>query len=133
MTLTKQKNKDIIKHILENVFDLQADSELHKALSQNSLFNVASFLAFDDKDYDTLEYEKNNQRTTIKKGIAGLAKSFKAYVAYRNAIGQPFEDDNWLQITQTEFDNFKIRNVSSSSIPLALPQGPPTHATRFNM
>ena len=38
MTLTKSQRKDIVKHILEKVFDLPNDSDLHKALSYNQLF-----------------------------------------------------------------------------------------------
>ena len=87
MTLTKQTNKAIVKHILEVVFDLPADSELHKALSQNNLFFLPSILAFDDSNYDNLQFEENNMKTTIRKGTAGMIRSFKAFVAYQNAIG----------------------------------------------
>ena len=120
MTLTKQMKKDIVKHILEVVFDLPADSELHKALSRNNLFSLHSMLQLDDFECDDLEYEDNNQKTVkIKKGTAGLLKSFKAYVAYHNAIGQQIEDSDWKKITQDEFDQFWVRNVSTSSLSTA--------------
>ena len=54
--LTKSMKKDIVKHILEVVFDLAPDSELHKALSQNNLFTPESMLSFPDDDYNTLDY-----------------------------------------------------------------------------
>ena len=107
MTLTKSMKKDIVKHILEGVFDLAADSELHRALSQNNLFTPESMLSFPDDDYNVLDYEDTNKKVcTLKKGTVGLVKSFKAYVAYRNAIGQPIEDADWMQLTQDEFDKF---------------------------
>ena len=120
MTLTKQTNKAIVKHILEVVFDLPADSELHKALSQNNLFSLPSILAFDDADYDSLQLEENNKKITIRKGSASLIKSFKAFVAYQNAIGQLFQNGDWLNITQDDFDNFKISHINIADIPIAL-------------
>ena len=105
MTLTKQMKKDIIKHILEVVFDLPIDSELHKVLSKNNLLSLHSMLQLDDFDCDDLEYEDNNQKTVkIRKGTAGLLKSFRAYVAYCNAINQPIEDNDRKNITQDELD-----------------------------
>ena len=64
MTLTKSMKKDIVKHILEGVFDLAADSELHRALSQNNLFTPESMLSFPDDGYD------NWNRSTVAQARA---------------------------------------------------------------
>ena len=119
MTLTKQTNKAIVKHILEVVFDLPADSELHKVLSQNNLFSLPSILAYDDANFDNLQFEENNKKTTIRKGTAGMIRSFKAFVAYQNAIGQPFQNGDWLNITQDNFDNFRILHINIAGVPIA--------------
>ena len=110
MTLTKQMKKDIVKHILEVVFDLPIDSEMHKALSKNNLFSLHSMLQLDDFDCDDLEYEDNNQKMVkIRKGTAGLLKSFKAYVAYCNVINQPIEDSDWKKTPKRSLINFESK------------------------
>ena len=107
MTLTKSQRKDIVKYILEKVFDLPNDSDLHKALSYNQLFTPEGMLSCSDSDYETLTFEDNNkQPCTLKKGTIGLVKSFKAFVAYHNSIGQPIQNGDWMKITQDEFDKF---------------------------
>ena len=83
MMLNKNNKKEIVKHILETVFDLPSNSDLHKALLQNGLFSIEDVLCFPDQEYHHLEFEdKEMKKVTLKRGTINIVKAFKVFVAF---------------------------------------------------
>ena len=77
--------KIAIKHILNIVFALQANSALHKALLHNVYTIPEDFLMEKDEDFDELEYpDDQGNLQWIPKGHTGLLKTFKQFIAYKS-------------------------------------------------
>ena len=106
-------------HILETVFDQPPDSNLHKSLKHNAILSPHDLCAEDDTQLDGYRYPTDVAGVTeiLPRGNVGLLKSFKKFVGYKIAIGQPIDDTNWLNITKDRFDVFRINPT--------LPQAPP--------
>lgn len=105
MVLTKAEKKQILSHILEQVLEEEADSNLHKVLAQNNAKTVLDITNMADNTIDLLKYwDDKKNAIDIAKFDAGLLKSFKAFVAHRINSNNPIEDDDWLHLTVQEFD-----------------------------
>ena len=103
MVLTKLQRKEVIKHVLEENFLQEPDSELHKTLIYNKITSPIDLITQTDDWIDKLQfYEDPKDKKTlsqIPKGDAGLLKSFKAFIMWHAATGNPIEDGDWKQIT----------------------------------
>ena len=122
MGLTRQQKKDALKHILEQVFDLDPDSPIQRALELNDIQFPFDLISIAEVEYELLEYEEDGARITTSKGNAGLLKSFKCFVHYKNAQRDPIGDNDWTSITCDEFDQFQI----SPNLHCAVPPSPIT-------
>jgi hypothetical protein len=112
-------------HILENVFDLSPDSPLHKALDSNMYVAPEDFLMEKDKDLEDLNYQDGGKSVKLQKGGVGLLKTFKQFVAYHNNQGQPIGENDWVNITCSEFNTFCISNANNP-YPVATISAQPT-------
>jgi len=111
MGLTHQQKQDAIKHILEIVFDLPPDSNVHKAIKQNDILSPFDLVAMPEVEYELLEYKadpKDTDTIPLSKGNSGLLKSFKKFVLFKASQGAPIEDDAWTKITADEFNKFRV-------------------------
>lgn len=125
MGLTRQQKRDAIKHILEQVFDQDPDSHLHNALEINGITSPFDLISMNEVEYELLEYEENGSRVPILKGNAGLLKSFKRFVHYRDSIGQAIEDQDWTSLSCDEFDKFRVSTILNRPIPAPVPTSTP--------
>ena len=109
MTLTRQKKKAAIKHLLETVFDLDSNSPIQLALEQNGLSSPHDIVSLNDVEFELLMYKPAGATEAIplQKGHASCLKAFKALVVHKAATGNPIDDD-WISITQDDFDKFRI-------------------------
>ncbi|HEY9709440.1 MAG TPA: hypothetical protein V6D48_14650 [Oculatellaceae cyanobacterium] len=113
-----------MKHILETIFDQDADSALHKALMHNGISSPHDLCMEDEGTFDSYQYPTGvgNDTDPLPKGNIGLLKAFKAYVAHQTNLGRPITDDLWLNITRQEFDDFRISpNFTTCSLTPQLP------------
>ena len=108
MGLTRQQKKDALKHILENVFDLDPNSPIEQALNFNDIRSPYDLISLSEVEYELMEYKKEGARMTISKGNIGLLKSFKQYVHFKDVKGETINDTDWTSITCDEFDQFCI-------------------------
>jgi hypothetical protein len=56
MVLSRAQKSAIMKHILENIFDQDADSMLHKALKYNDITSPHDLCMEDEKQFETYFY-----------------------------------------------------------------------------
>src|SRR5688572_8257958 len=106
MVLTKAKKMEILLYVIENIFEEDKDSELHKIMSHNKSKSVLDTLTMDDSAMMMLQYHDDQKApVNITKGDAGLLRSFKAWIAYLNKTKQ-VEDNDWLNLTLGAFDKF---------------------------
>ena len=110
MVLSRAQCAAIMTHILENVFDKDPDSSLHKSMKHNGIESPIDLCAEDEDQLDQYQYPTDIQGglATLSRGNIGLLKSFKCFVAYKTAMGTPIDDAGWLAITKQEFDDFRI-------------------------
>ena len=105
MVMTRQQKAAIMKHILEDLFDMDPDSDLHRAFSLYGARDPIMLISFPDNDLDAWQYkdDKNDLQPVIK-GNIGLVKTFKAYVAHQACLGAPLGETDWLNISVDDFD-----------------------------
>src|SRR6476659_3230123 len=109
MVLTKQQKVQALTYMLETVLGLDPDSEVHKAITLNQILSPCDLCGLDKSDIEQLEYPTATAGVTNKlpKGMIGLLKCFKDYVAHKAAIGQPIKDPDWVTISQEEYDDYR--------------------------
>ena len=97
-------------HILENVFDEDPDSNLHKSMVYNDIKSPIDLCAQNEDQLGIFEYPTDAQGSTARLAIGdiSLLKSFKRFVAYKATMGQPIDDAGWMTITQQDFDDFGV-------------------------
>jgi len=110
MVLSRAQRATIMEYILENVLDQDPDSALRRALSHSRILSPHDICAEDDNQLDGYRFPADVVRVTdlLPRGNIVLQKLFKKYVAYQAAIGQPFDNSDWLSITKEGFDNFRV-------------------------
>src|SRR5688500_5674967 len=106
---TQSKKQRIMDHILGTVFELKANSPVHKALEHNMYVSTEDIISAPDETLNELTYpDDKNKKVEIPKNGSGLLITFKQFVIHHNNIGQPFTKDTWENITQDEFDDFQV-------------------------
>src|SRR6187549_3534209 len=109
MVLSRAQRADIMTHILENIFDQDPDSPLHKSLQHNGILSPHDLCAEDETQFDGYKYPTDAKKLdTLTRGSIGLLKSFKRFVAHRTTLGQPIGNPDWLSITKDEFHDFRV-------------------------
>ena len=111
MVLSCVQCQAALKHILENVFDLDTGSPLHMAIEQNAITSPFGLVAIKSAEYEKLVYQVNDNPTTLSLGHFNLLKAFQAYVLHTQPSSANVSDDFWISITQEDFDNFRISPV----------------------
>src|SRR5687768_13520694 len=120
---THSKAQLIMDHILQNVFELAADSPLEQALSNEGYVSPKDFLTEEDSLLQSLCFTPEPGKVLVKipKGSAGLLKSFKQFIAHQVQLGHTFEDDNdWTAITRKEFNSFRT-STANGFTPMVIP------------
>ena len=109
MVLSRDGRKAAIKHILEKVFEQDADSKLHKAFEFNAIESPHDIIALSSEDIKTIQYPSDNDSfIDLPLANKALLRAFKALINKKSADGNPVQDNQWVQITREEFDNYRI-------------------------
>ena len=77
MVLSRAQRQAALIYILEDTFDLDPDSPLHKILAENAITSPFDLLSMRTVEYEVLEYTDNkNVAKSIARGHVGLLKAF---------------------------------------------------------
>jgi hypothetical protein len=124
MVLTRAELKEALTHVLKNVFDLEDDSPLSKALSKGSLEGLEIVdivnLPFEVIDKVTYIDDQGDERT-LPLHYTILLHVFKSYFLHRRAQGNPI-GEKWTDITYENIMDFRV----GPDYPLASTSPPPT-------
>ena len=94
-------------HILEVVFALPPDSALHRAMEGNMYTAPKNFIMESDETIDDFIFRGDDKKNVKRpKAEVGLLKTFKQFVAHQQLQGIHFGTNNWVNITQDEFNKF---------------------------
>ena len=101
MVLTKAHKKQMLAHVLDVIFDEDADSDMRKVIEYNKFRSTHDIITMNDEDFASLLFQDDqNKMVDISKSDAGLLRMFKAFVAYRNITNNPIQDNDWLNLTK---------------------------------
>ena len=132
MVVTRQEASAIFDHILDQVLSRYGSGDLKAALAREGFNDLFTLMSIDDDTIDDLEYPDPNDATKtipVRRSDKATVKLWREYVLHRNTSSDPI-GDNWLQVTQAQFDEFRISPASigrfSSTSVVA-----PTHTGRI--
>ena len=126
MVLTRSEAKVAFNHVLDNVLGRADGTPLKSALNSENITDIFQLCTLTDAVIDALEYMDTNINTLpikVRLGDKMLLKVFLQYISMCHNNGRPIGDD-WTQITQDDFDSFRIDPkyyAPSTSHPLSSP------------
>ena len=99
-------------------------------MEANMYTTLEDFIIKKEETINDLIFRGDDKKNAkLPKAGAGLLKTFKQFVAYQILQGIPFGPNDWLAITQDEFNKFQISNANNIT-PLADPSAPPASTTK---
>ena len=125
---TRSKSEEALIHILDDVFRLARDSGLRLALQRGGFKKIQSVLSMTPGIMSMLVYKgKDDDGNPADLPIAlneeGLLNALKGFAAHTEAhLGRPLTPDDWLVVTEDEFDEYQ----GSSSLIFFDPSRPAT-------
>ncbi len=98
MLLTCDERAAVLKHVLENVLQLEDDSPVHQTIKCNRISTPFDIIQMSEAEIDTLDYKDDDSDSIIPIpcGRAGLLKALKAYSPYMAGLGKPIDERGWL-------------------------------------
>ncbi len=130
---TKARSKDILNHVLDNVFELDKDHVMRKALKDNAIDNILVLLDWKECDLEMLHFSvktKNEDTGEVTMDTHPLGKTytnlliiFKAYVGVKFPNIKSIDVQDWFDIDSDDFDAFR---VSRNYEPNVKTKPPPT-------
>ena len=115
MPLTRQQKKNAMKHILENVFDFDEGSNLHRVFAKAAVTQPADILCMPGDAARTLKYKDDDGNIQqIQAGHVGLIIMFQQFVSHYQSNNGNITGEGWTQLTADEFDEYRISFRSTS-------------------
>ena len=114
MVSPRQANNDALKRVFKEIFDLEDDSNLHKACEYEGIDNIPSLLTLTPCDINDLTYlDDNNNKSIINHGHRELVLALKALWSKRHADGNPITID-CSNVDIYEFDSFRGDKITNT-------------------
>jgi hypothetical protein len=122
MVLTRAEGEEALTHVLENVFELEDNTPLFRALSKDKLLDIHSVVNLPFEDIDKLTYiDDQGGERTLERFYTIILHVLKSYFIHRKAQGNPI-GDKWTDITHEDITGFRV----GPDYPLASTSPPPT-------
>jgi hypothetical protein len=139
MVLTRSEAKVAFDHVLDNVLGRADGTPLKSALNGENITDIFQLCTLTDAVIDEMEYMDANISPLpikVRLGDKMLLKIFLKFISMRHNDGSPIGDD-WTQITQDEFDSFRIdpkyHALSPSQTLSSLPAGSGTRSSTSHL
>jgi hypothetical protein len=134
MPLTRTQGEAALKHVVVTVLDEPEDGELMKALKSEGYLKVSALTSLRETTIENLTYpEDDGTLSKVKQNQKGLLVAFCAFIKHRNDLSLPIGDD-WTNITQEEYDDFRVSRSFDGTIhgltPASRPGIPPAPSAR---
>ena len=122
MPLTRQQKKNAMKHILENVFDFDEGSNLHRVFAKAAVNQPADILCMPGDAARTLKYKDDDGNIQqIQAGHVGLIIMFQHFVSHYQSHNGIIAGEGWIHLTADKFDEYRINFNSISNKSTATP------------
>ena len=124
MLLTLSQAKDAFNHILDVIFEQGDGTPLKSALLEIGISDILGLISIDNDTINRLTYadpKDHSNRICVKKGVKSLVSIFQCYVLHCSTKGTPIKD--WLQVTQEDFDEFRVNPTYVATAQSALASG----------
>ncbi len=111
MVYTRSDAKASFNHILDNVLGRGDGTPLKLSLSEEGIDDIFALSNLSDNDIDSLKYknkDNDNAITPIRMADRNLLRAFLHFVINAQLEGNPIIGEAWNEITQDEFDSFRI-------------------------
>ena len=108
MVLTRAEGEDALTHVLKNVFELEDDNPLFRALSKDGLLDIADVVSLPFEDIGNLTYidDQGDERKLVRR-YTSLLHAFKSYFLHRRNQGNPI-GEKWTDITYETITIFRL-------------------------
>jgi hypothetical protein len=108
MVLTRAEGKDALTHVIKNVFQLEDDNPLSRALSKDDLLDIADVVSLPFEHIGNLTYidDQGDERKLVRRYTITL-HLFKSYCIHRRNQGNPI-GDNWTGITYEDVYDYRV-------------------------
>jgi len=134
-----ETRKDKAIRVLHTIIGLDPDSNLEKALNENTLLDTRTWFGLTEEDMDSLTYTDSGTEKTLRKGDTMPLKAFLALVDLRKQ--QPSIQINFdgSTLTGQEFEDFysstEFRRIRIATTPTASRSGaaPPMTTAEANL
>jgi hypothetical protein len=121
-----------MNRVFKDVFDLEDDSDLHKACRHDKVVSLDSLISFSPAEIDDLTFKEGTKEVKLAKGFKGFIFVFQALVIKRASESNKFEND-WSDANKLEYDEYRVSpEYMSSRTGIAnpnAPKPPPTVST----
>ena len=138
MVLTRNEAKSTFTHIMDNVLGRKDGCALKASLVDEGIDDIFSLMSLDEGIIDGLKFKDQADGDTLKPirlSDKMLLKCFLHFITNKDLEGTPINDHDWTEITQEEFDEFRIsptyiatRTPTALSLPAIHKTGPNTSA-----
>jgi Reverse transcriptase (RNA-dependent DNA polymerase) len=111
MVLTRNEAKSTFAHVMDNVLGRKDGSALKSSLVDEGIDDIFSLMSLDESTIDGLKFKDQADGDALKPirlSDKMLLKCFLHFVTNKDLEGTPINDHDWTNITQEEFDEFRI-------------------------
>ena len=106
MVLTPTEGRNALVHLLDNLFDLEPDSTLSKALEECGFCDIECVINMTLDAIERLYYTNEAEnKIPLKLGEMSPLKHLKVYDAHRSRSGKAIGDD-WMGVTSADYRGF---------------------------
>jgi len=123
MVITRAEATTIFDYILDNILSRDGSNDLKRALEREGFNDLFSFMTMDDAAIDGLQYQDPNDTSVlfdVLRSDKTMVRLWKQFVVHRESTGCPI-GDNWLQVTQQQYDEFRLSSISINRCRVAAP------------
>ena len=123
MVITRAEATTIFDYILDNILSRDGSNDLKRALEREGFNDLFSFMTMDDAAIDGLQYQDPNDTSVlfdVLRSDKTMVRLWKQFVLQRELTGNPI-GDSWLQVTQQQYDEFRISSININRCRVAAP------------
>ena len=106
--ITPGEHAIILEHVLENVIHEDPGSPLAIALEQNGCHSILDVMKLTPWEIETLQWTDGIEpKETLRRGPRFHVVAIQAFVLYRHPNPDSMAVEDWLALTDEQFDDFK--------------------------
>ena len=108
--LSRTQGKEILNHLMDHVLVRADDTPLKQSLKKAGIRNLMDLLTMPSQDIDSLTFDKSETEKDLPvlRSDKRLISVLIAFHRHHLESGRNMSKDEWLALTQEEFDEFRI-------------------------